>query len=164
MSRTLSGIACYLCGELFYKGCKTKCKAMSMHCFTCQKIGHLSTQCRSSCVRTVNVMVVKRKSTHRKKSVAKSNWPCSWLDMRSPPNSYSVKFLTQNYFFLEGLDLKTNISGAEKGNYCCKEDFSTKGIDNKQQKNHVIFEQNLEKEQRKHDLITNTSSDYERKA
>lgn len=152
MSRTISGIACYLCGELFYKGCKTKCKAMSMRCFTCQKIGHLSTQCKSSCIRTVNVMVVKRKSTHRKKSVAKSNWPCSWLDMRSPPNSYSVKFL------------KTNISGAEKGNYCCKEDFSTKGIDNKEQKNHVIFEQNLEKEQRKHDLITNTSSDYERKA
>lgn len=68
------------------------------------------------------------------------------------------------FFFLEGLDLKTNIAGAEKGNNCCKEDFSTKGIDNKQQKNHVIFEQNLEKEQRKHDLITNTSSDYERKA
>lgn len=68
------------------------------------------------------------------------------------------------FFFLEGLDLKTNISGAEKGKYCWKEDFSTKGIDNKQQKNHVIFEQNLEKEQRKHDLITNKSSDSERKA
>lgn len=54
ISRTMSDTACNRCGDVFYKGHLTKCKALSRRCFKCQKIGHLSTQRLNSCIGTAS--------------------------------------------------------------------------------------------------------------
>ena len=59
-------IKCYRCGDKFGRGHVKLCKAMNRMCFSCNKVGHLSSVCRTktvAAVRTVHVFV--RKSAKR---------------------------------------------------------------------------------------------------
>ena len=60
-------IKCYRCGDKFGHGHVKSCKAMNRMCFSCNKVGHLSSVCRTktvAAVRTVHVFV--RKSAKRR--------------------------------------------------------------------------------------------------
>ena len=59
-------IKCHRCGDKFGRGHVKSCKAMNRMCFSCNKVGHLSSVCRTktvAAVRTVHVFV--RKSAKR---------------------------------------------------------------------------------------------------
>ena len=80
---------CYCCGELFDKGHSLKCKAMNRQCFICQRVCHLSKQCRNS--GTKQVVLFKKKEVRTLKGAwPKNNGLNSNQDASQPWNSPST--------------------------------------------------------------------------
>ena len=99
----MSNSLCYRCGELFDKGHLLKCKAINRQCFTCQRVGHLSKQCRNSGTKHV-IVFVKRKSEHKKERDQKR-----WTEFKSRRESamefpfYNVESRTEFEFAVNSL-------------------------------------------------------------
>lgn len=133
--------ACYRCGDIFYKGHLTKCKALSRRCFKCQKIGHLSTQCRNSCIGTVNVMVVKKKSTHKKERDQKR-----WT-MFMARHETAIEFPFFNVSDAELISFlkvsRPTVPDQKKRTTVGKKILALRELNNKQQRNIEILEQKL---------------------